>query len=397
MRSRFSILCVLTLLPILSEHESPGASQSASPPSPAASTAELLNRMWSRGRATGSQLVRLKTFPLGVTDISHINPMGMMASGHTTPNDHLYLVAKEPKTGLHDVLAVADGFVVSLQWRPNPSGGQPDPTVFDRAVDLKVILEHSATCWSYVDHLVAVADFIRDAAGDLLKPGQPVPVRIPVKAGQVIGKVHGGFTFDFALVDTTVTRKGFVRPEQFLKRDPWKPHTVDPFDYIDEPLRSELLALNPRKIKPFGGRIDYDLDGRLVGNWYEQGTGGYPGANRRWDYWVGHLAIAYDHIDPTHIVFSFGSFDGRPRQFWVKGNAPDPVTISEADGVVKYELIWGQRTGGNREQIRQDADIVQATVLTQVLPNQRLKLEVFRSKSANEMNGFTEAAKFYGR
>ena len=100
-----------------------------------------------------------------------------------------------------------------------------------------------------------------------MQPGQPVHVRIPVKAGQVIGKV-GNQTFDFALIDTTTTRKGFVKPEQFLKRDPWKPHTVDPFDYIDEPLRSELIAKDARKVPPFGGRIDYDIDGKLMGNWY---------------------------------------------------------------------------------------------------------------------------------
>ncbi|MGE0759371.1 MAG: hypothetical protein AB7O38_20295 [Pirellulaceae bacterium] len=39
--------------------------------------------------------MKLATFPLRVDDINRINPMGMMASGHTTPTDHLYLFAKE--------------------------------------------------------------------------------------------------------------------------------------------------------------------------------------------------------------------------------------------------------------------------------------------------------------
>src|SRR6185503_12786296 len=135
-----------------------------------------------------------------------------------------------------------------------------------------------------------------------------------MKAGQVIGKVRGGFTFDFALIDTTVTRKGFVRPEQFLQRDPWKPHTVDPFDYIDEPMRSQLAALNPRKAPPLGGKIDYDVDGRLAGNWYREGTGGYAGLSRRWDYWVGHLSFAYHHLAPSVVIVSIGELDGRARQ-----------------------------------------------------------------------------------
>ena len=52
--------------------------------------AEQLNQQWSRGQAEGRGPVKLATFPLRVEDISHINPMGMMASGHTTPTDHLY-------------------------------------------------------------------------------------------------------------------------------------------------------------------------------------------------------------------------------------------------------------------------------------------------------------------
>lgn len=60
------------------------------------------------------------------------------------------------------MIAVADGFIVMLQWRPNPQGGQArfDPTVFDRTIDLKVFVEHSATVWSYVDHLVEVDESV---------------------------------------------------------------------------------------------------------------------------------------------------------------------------------------------------------------------------------------------
>src|SRR5437868_15059756 len=59
-----------------------------------ASTAEMLNWMWSRGKAEGAGPVKLKTFPLRVSDIDYIIPMGNMQSGHVTPSDHLYLVPK---------------------------------------------------------------------------------------------------------------------------------------------------------------------------------------------------------------------------------------------------------------------------------------------------------------
>ncbi len=356
------------------------------------SAAGLLNRMWSAGKATGNGPVRLKNFPLRLNDIGTIIPMGLTASGHVTPSDHLYLVTKTVDQRC-DVLAMADGYIVNIQWRPK---GNPDPAVFDREVDLKVIIEHSATCWSYVDHLDGLTDELRTRVGDTLKPGQPIQVRIPVKAGQVIGQVHGR-TFDFAMVDTTVTRTGFVRPEQFLERDPWKLHTVDPFDYADEPLRSQLLALNPRQTRPLGGRMDYDVDGRLVGNWYRQNSGGYAGLNRRLDYWYGHLAFVYHHVEPGKVVVSLGNYQGQPRQFWVKGNGPDPAQVSATDGLIKYELLWGQLGTAGQLQRRHDADVVQAVALAQLVSNRALKLEVFPGKTAAEVTGFTGAAQLFER
>jgi hypothetical protein len=95
---------------------------------------------------------------------------------------------------------------------------------------------------------------------------------------------------------------------------PGQPHfdVMSPAD-ADEPLRTKLLSFNPRKAKPLGGRIDHDIDGKLVGNWYREATGGYAGLNRRWDYWVGHLTFAYHHVDPSQVIISIGDVDGKAR------------------------------------------------------------------------------------
>jgi len=158
-----------------------------------------------------------------------------------------------------------------------------------------------------------------------------------------------------------------------------------------------LLKLNPRTAEPRGGKIDYDLDGRLVGNWYEVGSGGYAGRNRRLDYWIGHLTFAYHHIDPTRIVVSLGSFDGRPRQFWVKGNVPDPAKISESDGLVKYELVYSAIDNSGKRYDGIDTNRVHGVVLTQVLPNRQLRVEAFPGKTAANVSGFTTGAKSYER
>jgi hypothetical protein len=112
---------------------------------------------------------------------------------------------------------------------------------------------------------------------------------------------------------------------------------------------------------------------------------------------VGHLSIAYHHLDPKIIVVSIGNYDGRAVQFWVKGNAPDPASIGEGDGVVKYELIYGQLGGAGQPQRRPEGEDVQGTVLAQVLPGRKLRFEAFRGKTAGEIGGFTAEARTYER
>ena len=73
---------------------------------------------------------------------------------------------------------------LSSPWGPQGGQARFDPTVFDRAIDLKVFVEHSSTMWSYVDHLVEVDPAIMQQVPGGVQPGQPVNVRIPIKAGQ---------------------------------------------------------------------------------------------------------------------------------------------------------------------------------------------------------------------
>jgi hypothetical protein len=237
---------------------------------------------------------------------------------------------------------------------------------------------------------------IIDALGGVPQPGPPVNLRLPVKAGHVVGKVGGGHGLDFAIVNTEVTLKGFVRPEHFTNRDPYKPHTVDPFDYVDEPLKSQLLALNARKAAPRGGKIDYDIDGRLVGNWYKQGTSGYAARRGQLDYWLGHLSIVYHHIDPTQITVSIGDFGGKVRQFWVKANAPDPAEVSVATGPIKYELVYA-RIGSAGQTYEGIPTGVQGVLLVQLLEGHKLRVEAFPGKSAGDVRGFTDSAAIYER
>src|SRR3989338_6645233 len=119
---------------------------------------------------------------------------------------------------------------------------------------------------------------------------------LSLKAGQLIGRI-GGQTLDTAVYNMNLILPGFITPKLY-DGEFWKIHTDDFFSYFNEPLKSQLLAINPRKTPPLSGKIDYDQPGKLIGNWFKEGSGGYAGvtgntgvgSNGR-GYWNGHLSI----------------------------------------------------------------------------------------------------------
>jgi hypothetical protein len=358
-----------------------------------------LAMMWSQGRAVGKGPVRFTHSPMRVEDTGTFVPYGLVVGGHVCPIDHAYFYPRSREAAV-DILAPADGFIVVVSHRTQLAGATEQQRAYD---DFALTIEHSGTFYSQFDLLTQLDAVVLDRLDDAVRErfaarrmGPQVNARIPVKAGQVLGKVRGR-SLDFGVVNTEVKLAGFLTPKLY-GHYAWRIHVVDPLEFFDEPLKSKLLALNPRKVAPFGGKIDHDVDGRLIGNWFREGSGGYPGDRRDpRGYWMGHLAFAPHHIDPSKFIVSIGDYDGRPRQWWVKGNAPDPAKVSEADGVVKYELIWGRLGSDGKVQVRHDADVVQGVALAQVLPNRKLKFEAFPGKSATDVRGFTTAAVVYER
>ncbi|MFQ5523459.1 MAG: hypothetical protein ACE5F5_07760 [Acidimicrobiia bacterium] len=193
-------------------------------------------------------------------------------------------------------------------------------------------------------------------------------------------------------------------PEHY-RQEPWKIHVPDTLQYFTESIRQAMIAKSPRVEEPFAGRFAYDIDGRLRGNWFQEGTGGYGGSDPE-RYWSGHLSVTYDLFDPSQIVVSIGTLDGASAQFGVRGNAPDPAEVSVASGMVVYELVdYDYYAGGERwdrvslvKGIRAvNYDQVRGVVIFQLLDDRRLMVETFPNKTAAEVDGFTEAALIYER
>lgn len=356
---------------------------------------------WSHGTCTGSGPGRLTASPMNLSDVSLILPLGAMTGGHVTPIDHQYYYPANFRStpDSYEVYSAINGFIVWVgieQEQVNP----PDK--------ISLGIESSCSFWVWYNLLTSLTPELAQQA--LPEPGGTSSVRIPVTAGQLIGYI-GGRTLDFAVVNSEVTLTGFIVPEHYAGESS-KIHIVDPFDYFDEPLRSQLLALDVRASEPRGGRIDYDIDGRLIGNWFVEGTNGYagffPDQPRPLNYSATHLAIVPDAIDPTIYTISIGSLlPNENNQFGILGNAPDPAQVSVETGLVGYELVqidWVDGNGQFWDRIhyaagvhRSDSSQVLGTVLLQLIADRRLQVELFMGKRASQVTGFTSAAVVYER
>lgn len=374
---------------------------SAQGPGPGTGTGDL-RMQWSHGTCKGKGPAKLGSPPMRLGDIKLILPLGLMVGGHVTPIDHGYYEPLDRSLGRsrYDVLAPGKGWIVHIQTRPNGPN-----------TDYRVVIEFSCTFWVYYDLITDLAPKVLAAAGWTPQSTGIAQVRIPVKEGEVIGKV-GAQTLDIGVVNTQKKLTGFVHPEHYV-REPWKIYTVDLFTSFKEPLRSKLLAKNPRTAAPRTGKIDYDVDGRLVGNWFLQGTNWYAGTcdsragPSGCSYWTGHLAFAYDYLDPTQIRVSLGDFGGKEAQFAVAGNRPDPRGVSVATGPVLYELVqwnyvkadgsvWDRASYPNGVTARNMSQNF-GVVLAQLIGPRLLKLEAFPGKAAAQVTGFTAAARIYER
>lgn len=364
-------------------------------------TEQVPSSLWRSNLANcKNDPVTFTVSPMDPDVITEIEPLGKTHGGHVTPTDHLYIkdISGYSTKGTYDVFAPADGFITSMERHTDRLAPGVD--------DYWISIWYSCTVSTIYIHTVDLPDDIKAAAGPFDQssydpnhynwyPSQGYPA-IPVTAGHVIGKSTG--SFDFSVQDTTVRLAGFVDPRWYGEE--WKIHTVDPLPYFTENIRQQWLAKIPRTIQPLGGKIDYDINGRLVGNWFLGSLADYTAARD----WRNDLAIVYDHFDPTQIRINVGAETGISdeacsicqRAYGVKGNAPDPADVSPATGMVKYELVPWKSTGVSR-QISNDESTILGVFLVQMLGDRKIKIEVFPGKSASQVSGFTAKAQIYNR
>ena len=330
--------------------------------------------------------------PVNLDKTLVFQPLGLMIGSHVTPIDHHYFQNFDNEGYNIEIYSPGKGYITSIGHMPRAKDGE----------DYRIIIQHTCTISSIYIHLGILADKFKKYAPNNGYSGGS----IPVEAGELIGYYEKNV--DYNLVDEDFVLSGFIIPKHYSGEE-WKIHVPNTYDYFNEPVKSKLIEKSLRTVEPISGKIDYDIDGKLVGNWFLEGTNGYAGEGTDKErYWLGHLSIVYDAYDPERIVLSIGNYGGEDsKQFGVKGNSPNPANVGIENSLVKYELVeydYITSNGNSWDRISLvkglktvSNEMVRGVVLVQMLEDRKIKLEVFPSKKASEVNGFTENAKIYER
>lgn len=361
--------------------------------------------------------VKYSALPVALEDITFVQPIGELREGHIIPGDHGGIdYTTSPTSTPVKVFMPADGFLVRVEKHPyEPPQGYPR-----NLQHYHVYLEHSCTLFTGFVHLTEFSPEILAASSELeeltkyrgteQKQGY---YRIPLKAGQQLGTAWSFGLLGIVTVDLNVINTGYLKAESYNLGENWRMHSVPMLDYFEEPIRSKIMAKNPRTAEPRGGKIDFDIEGKLVGNWFEEGTNGLKGIGEKrqcgnWPcpYWEGHLAFVYDYIDPTQLRVSIGYQHGLSGRtpFGVKGNAPDFKNIGASEGIVRYELVGlkdmsrekGYDTETSLITVNDESKALGA-LLAQVVDADTIKVEVFPNKVKDQVSAFTQKAKIYHR
>jgi hypothetical protein len=333
--------------------------------------------------------------PVDLDAVEYLLPLGLMTDSHVTPVDHHYFQNfLEPDREI-EVYAPGTGRVVSIQHFGSPVAENREGLVDD----FRIVIEHTCTISSifiHIDHLVPKLAEHDPGIGNY------AGIDVAVGAGELIG----WFTenVDFNLVDLDFVTDGLIDPASY-RQEPWKIHVPNTFAYFTPELAAQLEDLSLRTAEPRAGRFAYDIDGRLVGNWFLEGSNGYAGTDPD-RYWAGHLTFAYDYLDPSLIIVSIGTFDTRSRQFAVTGNGPDPAEVSIDSGLVVYELVdWDYWAGDERWDRHSFASGITAApgasvsgvIAVQMVTERELLVEVVPGITADEISGIGPEAKLYTR
>lgn len=297
---------------------------------------------------------------------------------HILPSEHGELVFKsvEDQINYHPTFSVADGTLVAvvhqLGWTT------PHPGTTQRLDSYGLIFQYTKNFFLLINHFTQLEPHLLKQIGSLKGLTENTGDKgltdkitdIPVKAGQLLG-MTGGTTnlgaFDFSAYD--MDSKALTCNQ--LPTTEGSAHSVDPYQFFVEPLRSQFYAKLPPRPEPRAGQWCYNIAGKLVGNWFFY----YHGTIKTFEPGLGFF---YDVSDPSIILIGDAQTG---RVYTINGNAPDPATIDVNSGLIKYALT-------DHDPRNSDTGVM----LVQMTDKAKIKMEFFPNASADQVTGFTSKA-----
>lgn len=281
--------------------------------------------------------------PVDPALVDFILPLGNLnPPDHTIPSDHIYFYVGFLRPGVRNVPVVApgDGTVTTIL-----RGSRPDTKIFVRA---------SSTHQYYLDHVI-------------LDAGIQQGTRLT--AGQAIGTSGGGFGVDLGVINASRTLF-FVNPARYPTDTL---HADAPLRYYADPVRSQLYAMVRRESDGLDGRIDYDVAGRLSGNWFLEGLPVSQSAEVSAG--SAELAFVFDNVRPSEAIVSSGGLLGLTGTYRIQSGAIPFADVSPETGVVTYQLSQSGGTSGL------GSPVVLGTLLVQMTAPDRIRAELVRGQA----------------
>jgi hypothetical protein len=329
--------------------------------------------------------VSFEHLPLDLTGVSSFVPMG---EPNVLPKDHGGFPIKNPYTlpANVPVFAVRSGVIIVAGRGTRQVNNPAHPNHGRTYDDYHLRLQISKNVIVNYGHISALNFGILPELKNLEADEAGHPVEIIVESGDILGWVGPHPAIDFSVTDRGLALN-FLNPSIYPGDHIY---SADIYSYFQSPLLDQMVSIAARDAPPWGGKVDYDLEGRIIGNWFKPGTASFT-------QWSRQLAIAYDHLKSDRIIIADGSpmqdvpgiqGPGAPDVWWVKGNSPRPETIGVADGIVQYTLIFR----GNQPE---ESKPVQGVMLVQMINDGSIRVEVF--KGSTFAAAFTSAARVYER
>jgi hypothetical protein len=289
----------------------------------------------------------LRVSPIDQSAIRWITPLGNLnPPAHPIPTDHIYFYFADPDARETAEARRTDFFA--------PGDGTVTTVLGSVGTESKVFIQQTSTFSYYLDHLILSVPLQRGSA---------------VTAGQRLGTTGSAYGIDLGVINQSLNLN-FLIPSHYIGDTI---HADAPLKYFAEPIRSQLYARVQRVGSDLDGKIDFDVAGRLAGNWF-------LGSNAL-------LAFVYDTYDPSSVRISTGA-GALQGVFSIAAGEPAPSDVSPASGKVTYTLtraITGPpRTGING---------VAGYMLVEMTDATHLRMETFIDRPTD----FTAAAGTYAR